>query len=95
MKEDYVVSIHEFDHHMKTVFEPEHFDMDKFVFTENSVIHGLEWISKLSLECEAELREFSPYFSGKFSIIENLRKMQSVASMLSIAIDKYGLKEES
>jgi len=82
----------EFDQHMRTVFEPHHYDNGQFVFSVGAMKHALDMISFESMDLENYLRTNSQYFQGKFSILDTLRKMQATASMLSIAIEKYDVR---
>lgn len=91
MKKEYQIEESEFDSHMRTVFEPHHYENGRFVFSKDALKHGLDTLSFDSFEIELALREEAPYFSGKFTIQETLRKMQALASMLSIALEKYDL----
>lgn len=91
MKKEYQIEESEFASHMRTVFEPHHYESGHFVFSKDALKHGLDTLSYDSFEIELALREEAPYFSGKFTIQETLRKMQALASMLSIALEKYDL----
>lgn len=76
----------EFDQHMRTVFEPKFYEDGKFVYTKEALIHGLDTLSYDSFSIEMHLVENAAYFKGRFTILETLRKMQALASMLSIAL---------
>lgn len=89
MKEEYQISESEFASHMESVFEPHHFVDGRFALTKSALIHALHTVSYDSFEMEIHLREESPYFSGKFTILETLRKLQALSSMLAIAIEKF------
>jgi hypothetical protein len=92
LKKELQIEPTEFEQHMKAVFEPHHFEDGQFVFSVGAMKHALDSISFSAMEVEIYLRENSQYFQGKFSILDSLRQMQAVASMMSIAIEKYDVQ---
>lgn len=88
MKQEYQISESEFASHMESVFEPHHFVNGKFKLTNEALIHAMNVISFDCFETEIHLKEEAPYFTGKFTIQETLRKLQALASMLAIALEK-------
>ena len=79
----------EFEAHMKEVFFPMHYHDGEFVWSKEALIDGLYSISFNSIECEAIMMETPKQAIPINFIINNIRQMQAVASMLSIALEKY------
>lgn len=91
MIEPYPFKEDEFEAHIRKVFEPHHFSGRDFLFSKDALKHGLDSLSYDSFELELTLRDEAPYFMGKYSIQETLRKMQAVASVMSIALETDNL----
>lgn len=78
----------EFEQHMRDTFAPSHYEKGAFVYSTDALIRGLNTISYDTFEIEMHLDEEAPYFKGKLTIIEALRKTQALATMLSVAVDR-------
>lgn len=91
MIEPYPFKEEEFEAHIRNVFEPHHFNSAGFIFSKDALKHGLDSLSYDSLELELTLRDEAPYFMGKYGIQETLRKMQAIASVMSIALERDNL----
>lgn len=83
------LSVEEFTQHLREALSPKYFDDDEFIFSEDALIEGLEYIGNEALEIEYVLDEDTPYFKGKMEILTLLRRIQSVASILQLGVIKF------
>lgn len=82
----------EFEFHMQQVFKPDFYAADNFIFSEEALAFGLDYLADKSVELEMHLDEETNYFQGKFALMDELRRMQAVASMLAIACEVHSVR---